>query len=87
MPGVIAVVSGRELAEVCTPWIGVLGHFKGLRSAPQHALAIDRVTWVGEPFCAVVARSRAEAEDALARTPCCHLRRVHRRVRAAGQAV
>lgn len=66
MPGVIAVVTGPELAEICTPWVGVLGHFKGLRSAPQHALAIDRVTWVGEPFCAVVARSRAEAEDALA---------------------
>lgn len=66
MPGVIAVVTGPELAEVCTPWVGVLGHFKGLRSAPQHALAIDRVTWVGEPFCAVVAHSRAEAEDALA---------------------
>ncbi len=66
MPGVIAVVTGAELAEVCAPWVGVLGHFKGLRSAPQHALAIDRVTWVGEPFCAVVARGRAEAEDALA---------------------
>ncbi len=66
MPGVIAVVTGPELAQVCTPWVGVLGHFKGLRSAPQHALAPERVTWVGEPFCAVVARSRAEAEDALA---------------------
>lgn len=66
MPGVYRIVTGAELAEVCTPWVGVLGHFKGLRSAPQHALAIDRVTWVGEPFCAVVARSRAEAEDALA---------------------
>ena len=66
MPGVVAVVTGAELAAICSPWIGVLSHFKGLRSAPQHALAIDRVTWVGEPFCAVVARSRAEAEDALA---------------------
>ncbi|MEE7465421.1 carbon monoxide dehydrogenase [Methylobacterium fujisawaense] len=66
MPGVIAVVTGPELAAVCTPWVGVLGHFKGLRSAPQHALALDRVTWVGEPFCAVVAHGRAEAEDALA---------------------
>lgn len=65
MPGIVAVVTGPELASVCSPWIGVLGHFKGLRSAPQHALATDRVTWVGEPFCAIVARSRAEAEDAL----------------------
>ncbi|GJD47300.1 Caffeine dehydrogenase subunit alpha [Methylobacterium crusticola] len=66
MPGVLAVVDGPALARVCAPWVGVLGHFKGLRSAPQHALAVDRVTWVGEPFCAVVARSRPEAEDALA---------------------
>ena len=66
MPGVVAVVTGPELAAVMTPWVGVLSHFKGLRSAPQHALATERVAWVGEPFCAVVARSRAEAEDALA---------------------
>ena len=64
MPGIIAVVTGPELASVCSPWVGVLSHFKGLKSAPQHALAIDRVTWVGEPFCAIVARTRAEAEDA-----------------------
>jgi carbon-monoxide dehydrogenase large subunit len=66
MPGIVAVVTGAELASICSPWVGVLSHFKGLRSAPQHALAVDRVAWVGEPFCAVVARSRAEAEDALA---------------------
>ena len=28
-PGVIAVVTGPELAEVCTPWVGVLSHLKG----------------------------------------------------------
>jgi carbon-monoxide dehydrogenase large subunit len=65
-PGVIAIVTGEELAGICTPWVGVLGHFKGLRSPPQHALAIGHVRWAGEPFCAVVAASRAEAEDALA---------------------
>ncbi|HEV2955638.1 MAG TPA: xanthine dehydrogenase family protein molybdopterin-binding subunit, partial [Xanthobacteraceae bacterium] len=35
-PGVIAVVAGAELARVCTPWVGVLTHLKGLKSAPQH---------------------------------------------------
>ena len=35
MPGVIAVVTGKELAEVITPWVGVLSHLKGLKSAPQ----------------------------------------------------
>jgi carbon-monoxide dehydrogenase large subunit len=62
--GVIAVVTGAELAEVITPWVGVLTHLKGLKSAPQHAIAVDRACWAGEAVCAVVARTRAEAEDA-----------------------
>ena len=45
MQGVIAVVTGVELAAVITPWVGVLTHLKGLKSAPQHAIAIDRVCW------------------------------------------
>jgi carbon-monoxide dehydrogenase large subunit len=64
MPGVIAVVTGPELAKVITPWIGVLTHLKGLKSAPQHAIAIDRACWQGEAVAAVVAETRAEAEDA-----------------------
>jgi carbon-monoxide dehydrogenase large subunit len=64
MPGVIAVVTGEELAAVITPWVGVLSHLKGLKSAPQHAIAIDRVCWQGEAVVAVVAASRAVAEDA-----------------------
>jgi aerobic carbon-monoxide dehydrogenase large subunit len=64
MPGVIAVVTGQELAAVITPWVGVLSHMKGLKSAPQHAIAIDRVRWQGEAVTAIVATSRALAEDA-----------------------
>jgi carbon-monoxide dehydrogenase large subunit len=64
MPGVIAVVTGEELAAVITPWVGVLTHMKGLKSAPQHAIAIDRACWQGEAVAAVVATSRAVAEDA-----------------------
>ena len=64
-PGVIAVVTGRELAAVITPWVGVLSHLKGLKSAPQHAIAMDRVCWQGEAVLAVVAASRAAAEDAV----------------------
>src|SRR5437764_10858637 len=63
-PGVIAVVTGAELARVITPWIGVLTHLKGLKSAPQHAIAVDRACWQGEAVCAVVAKTRAQAEDA-----------------------
>ncbi len=64
MPGVIAVVTGRELASIVSPWIGVLSHLKGLKSAPQHAIAVDRACWQGEAVAAVVATSRALAEDA-----------------------
>src|SRR3954464_14875757 len=63
-PGVIACVTGAELAKVISPWVGVLTHLKGIKSAPQHAIAIDVACWQGEAVCAVVARSRAEAEDA-----------------------
>ncbi|MDB5636069.1 MAG: carbon monoxide dehydrogenase, partial [Bradyrhizobium sp.] len=64
LPGVIAVVTGAELATVITPWVGVLSHLKGLKSAPQHAIAIERACWQGEAVAAMVATSRAIAEDA-----------------------
>ena len=63
-PGVIAAVTGAELSKVITPWVGVLTHLKGLKSAPQHALALERACWQGEAVCAVVAKTRAQAEDA-----------------------
>ena len=63
-PGVVAVVTGPELAQVMTPWVGVLTHLKGLKSAPQYPIAVDRACWQGEAVCAVVARTRAQAEDA-----------------------
>src|SRR6201998_1938870 len=39
-PGVVAVVTGAELAKVMTPWVGVLTHLKGIKSAPQYAIAV-----------------------------------------------
>jgi CO/xanthine dehydrogenase Mo-binding subunit len=64
-PGVIAAVDGRAVAEYCTPWVGVLAHLKGMKSPPQHAVAIERACWQGEAMAAVVAETRAQAEDAL----------------------
>jgi aerobic carbon-monoxide dehydrogenase large subunit len=64
MPGVIAVITGEELAAVITPWLGVLSHLKGLKSAPQCAIAVEKVCWQGEAVVAVIATSRAAAEDA-----------------------
>src|SRR5436190_22137978 len=63
-PGVIAVVTGPELAKVITPWVGWLTHLKGIKSAPQYAIAVERACWQGEAVCAVVAKTRAQAEDA-----------------------
>ena len=63
-PGVIRVVSGQEVARVCTPWVGVLTNRKGLKSAPQHPLAVDRACWQGEAVAAVAAETRAQAETA-----------------------
>ena len=42
----------------------MLAHLKGMKSAPQHAIALDRACWQGEAVAAVVARTRAAAEDA-----------------------
>jgi carbon-monoxide dehydrogenase large subunit len=62
--GVVRMFTGADLAEVCTPWVAVLAHLKGLKSPPEHPLAVDRACWVGEPVVAVVATTRAAAEEA-----------------------
>jgi carbon-monoxide dehydrogenase large subunit len=62
--GVIGVFDGRAVAEYCTPWVAVLAHLKGIKSPPQHAIAIERACWQGEAVAAVVAESRSQAEDA-----------------------
>src|SRR5687767_330594 len=64
-PGVIGVFDGRAVAEYCTPWVAVLAHLKGIKSPPQHAIAIERACWQGEAVAAVVAESRSQAEDAV----------------------
>ena len=63
--GVIAVLDGSAVAEYCTPWVAVLAHLKGMKSPPQHAIAIERACWQGEACAAVVAESRSQAEDAV----------------------
>jgi carbon-monoxide dehydrogenase large subunit len=61
--GVLRIFTGADLAEVCAPWVAVLEHLKGMKSPPEHPMAIDRACWVGEPVVAVVATSRSAAED------------------------
>jgi aerobic carbon-monoxide dehydrogenase large subunit len=63
--GVIAVVTAADLAAVCTPWQTRLALLPIHLSAPQHPLARHEACWQGEAVVAVVAQTRAQAEDAV----------------------
>ena len=65
MPGVLLVADGPAIAKICKPWVATLGHLAGMKSAPQYPLAMERACWQGEPVVAIVAETRAQAEDAL----------------------
>ena len=65
MPGVLRVFTGADLAPHCDPWVATLAHLKGMKSAPQLPLPLERATWVGEAVAAVV----AETPRASPRTP------------------
>ena len=60
------VFTGADIAGVCAPLQARMEHLPTMVSPPQHAIAVDRVVWQGEPVAAVVAASRALAEDAAA---------------------
>jgi carbon-monoxide dehydrogenase large subunit len=64
IPGVVRVVTGRDLVDVCQAFQGNAANAPALKSPPQRALAVDHVRWQGEPVAAVIAESRAAAEDA-----------------------
>ena len=64
MPGVRLIATGEDLARLCSPWVGTMDHFKGMKSPPQLPLPIEKVVWAGQAVVAVVADTRALAEDA-----------------------
>ena len=64
MDGVRLVATGSDLAKLCQPWVGTLDHFRGMKSPPQLPLAVGKVVWAGQAVVAVVADTRALAEDA-----------------------
>ena len=64
MPGVRLIATGADLAKLCKPWSGTLDHFKGMKSAPRLPLPLEEVLWAGQAVVAVVADTRAQAEDA-----------------------
>lgn len=63
-PGVFAIVTGKELLEYCAPWKAELTHLPPMSTTFQYAMPPERVCYQGEPVVAVVAESRAQAEDA-----------------------
>jgi carbon-monoxide dehydrogenase large subunit len=66
-PGVIRVVTGRDVTAHCQPYAGIHQLFSGMRSPEQWPMAVDVARWQGEPVAAVVADTRAHAEDAAER--------------------
>ncbi len=66
MPGVVAVLTGEDVASLCKPLVAT-SRMKGYYATPIHPLARGKVRYVGEPVAAVLAESRYLAEDALER--------------------
>ena len=70
LPGVIAIMTGRELAKAGVNPLPPSADFRRADGSPtatppRHALAVDTVRFVGEAVAAVVAETRAQARDAL----------------------
>jgi carbon-monoxide dehydrogenase large subunit len=65
-PGVVAVLTGADVARLCRPYRGILHHYTGMKTGAIVPLALDRVRCVGEPVVALAAASAAAAEDAAA---------------------
>lgn len=65
LPGVFDVLTGADIAEVAHPQPVIWLPLPDQRIARHHALAVDRVRWVGQGVAAVAAVNRWVAEDAL----------------------
>jgi carbon-monoxide dehydrogenase large subunit len=66
LPGVFDVVTGQDLAAVANEQPIIWHPIPGQRMARFHALAVDRVRWVGQAVAVIAAVNRYVAEDALA---------------------
>ncbi|GAA1263218.1 xanthine dehydrogenase family protein molybdopterin-binding subunit [Saccharothrix xinjiangensis] len=65
MPGVLAVLTGRDLADEQGSLPCAWPITEDILIPPAPALAVDEVNFAGEAVALVVARSAAEAQDAL----------------------
>ena len=64
IPGVLKVLTQDDVSKVCSSWQGVLSQFP-MVSPMQPPLADGKVYWQGQAIAAVIAESRAIAEDAI----------------------
>jgi carbon-monoxide dehydrogenase large subunit len=62
-PGVVRVVTGRDLAEWTTP-LRMAPPIEGLHPVEMTTLPLDKVRFVGDPVACIVAADRYLAEDA-----------------------
>ncbi|MBM3525850.1 MAG: xanthine dehydrogenase family protein, partial [Alphaproteobacteria bacterium] len=65
--GVVRVFTGKDLASVCQPLTAAAANLPAVKAVAQPVLATETVKWQGEPVIAIVAESRAIAEDAAER--------------------
>lgn len=62
--GVVKIVNGKELLPYCQPWTAKLTNMGPMLTMPQYAMPPEIACWQGEAVVAVVAETRAIAEDA-----------------------
>jgi carbon-monoxide dehydrogenase large subunit len=63
LPGVICALTGSEVAKLTDPFVQISS--SPANKVKDYCLAVDKVHFVGEPVVAIVAETRAIAEDAL----------------------
>lgn len=63
--GVVGVFTGADLARIARPFEAKLEHLPKLKSAKQYPMALGLARHQGEAVAAIVASTRALAEDAL----------------------
>jgi carbon-monoxide dehydrogenase large subunit len=68
-PGVALAATGAEVAAQCKPFVteGVAQNRPGHKVPPQPVMAVDVAHFQGQPVAAIVAETRAQAEDAAER--------------------
>lgn len=65
LPGVVRVLTGKQLVEMGYQLKGQVESSPGLKSSKNYSLAVDKVRFAGQAVAAVAAENRYAAEDAV----------------------